>query len=101
MDLERALRELYEEKKRLDRAVARIEARLAMMSDPPRKSTRGRKNMGTEERLQVSARMTAYWASRRAQLGKKSERSAVQEAATAAVDGPAAGPEMDCDDFKA
>ena len=29
------------------------------------KSTRGRKFMGPEERLQVSARMKAYWASMR------------------------------------
>lgn len=67
MDLYKALTELYEEKKRLDRAIARVEYRLAMLSEPPRRSQRGRKNMSSEERRQVSERMTAYWAARRAQ----------------------------------
>ena len=30
-----------------------------------RRSTRGRKSMGAEERLEVSARMKRYWADRR------------------------------------
>ena len=68
MDVDKALRELYDERKRLDRAISRIESRLAMLSDQPKRSTRGRKSMGAEERLKVSARMTAYWASRRAQV---------------------------------
>lgn len=67
MDLDKALRELYEERKRLDRAISRIESRLAVLSDQSKRSTRGRKSMGSEERLKVSARMTAYWAARRAQ----------------------------------
>jgi len=67
MDLDKALRELHDEKKRLDRAIARIESRLATMSEPPRRSTRGRKSMSAEERVKVSARMTAYWAARRTQ----------------------------------
>jgi|ERR1051326_8201693 hypothetical protein len=69
MDVNKALRELYDEKKRLDRAIARIEARLATVSEAPKRSTRGRKSMSPEERLRVSARMTAYWAARRAQGG--------------------------------
>ena len=67
MDLDKALRELHDEKKRLDRTIARIESRLATMSEPPPRSTRGRKSMSAEERVKVSARMTAYWAARRAQ----------------------------------
>ena len=67
MDLDKTLRELYEEKKRLDRAIARLEERRAEQQQPKR-STRGRKSMGPEERLQVSARMAAYWAARRAGL---------------------------------
>lgn len=66
MDLDKALRDLYEEKKHLDRAIARLEARLASLDGTRRRSTRGRKGMGPEERLKVSARMTAYWAARRA-----------------------------------
>ena len=66
MDLYKALSELYEEKKRLDRAIKRVEYRLAMLSEAPQRSKRGRKYMSTEERRQVSERMTAYWAARRA-----------------------------------
>jgi hypothetical protein len=66
MDFYKALSELYEEKKRLDRAISRVEYRLAMLSEAPHRSKRGRKNMSTEERRQVSERMTAYWAARRA-----------------------------------
>jgi hypothetical protein len=66
MDLEKALRELYEEKKRIDRAIARLESRLTSMSEKPQRSRRGRKSMSAEERLIVSERMTAYWAARRA-----------------------------------
>jgi hypothetical protein len=66
MDLYKALSELYEEKKRLDRAISRVEYRLASLSDAPNRSKRGRKNMSNEERRQVSERMTAYWAARRA-----------------------------------
>ena len=66
MDLDKALRELYEEKKRIERAIARLEMRLASMSGMGQKSKRGRKGMSGEERLKVSARMTAYWAARRA-----------------------------------
>jgi len=68
MDLEKALRELYSEKKRIDRAIARLESRLATMSGTPSRSRRGRHAMGADERLQVSARMTAYWAARRAKV---------------------------------
>ena len=65
MDLDKVLRDLYLEKKRLDRAIVRLEARLALLSGLPR-SRRGRKSMNGEERLQVSRRMSAYWAARRA-----------------------------------
>lgn len=66
MDLYKALSELYEEKKRLDRAIMRVEYKLAMLAEAPLRSKRGRKNMSTDERRQVSERMTAYWAARRA-----------------------------------
>jgi hypothetical protein len=68
MNLDKALRGLYAEKKRLDGAIARLEARLALLSGSPR-SRRGRKTMNAEERLEVSRRMSAYWAARRARPG--------------------------------
>ncbi len=69
MDVVKALRELYTEKKRLDATIARLEARLR--AAPTVKSgarRRGRKSMSAAERLEVSKRMTLYWEARRAQL---------------------------------
>jgi len=65
MDLSKALRELFEEKKRIDRAIARLESRMAIMMRRSGLPRRGRKSMGPEERLEVSRRMRAYWQSRR------------------------------------
>lgn len=70
MDLDKTLRDLYAEKKRLDRGIVRLEARLALLSGLPR-SRRGRKTMNAEERLEVSRRMCAYWAARRARSGEE------------------------------
>src|ERR1700676_5058156 len=65
MDIQKALSELYEEKKRLDWTIHTLEARLKI-SPLQSRGRRGRKNMGDDERLKVSARMSAYWAGRRA-----------------------------------
>ena len=65
MDLDKVLRDLYTEKKRLDRAIVRLETRLELLSGL-RRSRRGRKSMAAEERLEVSRRMSEYWAARRA-----------------------------------
>jgi hypothetical protein len=71
MDLSKALRELYEEKKRLDRVIEALEASQKVLAGKKLKRTpRGRKSMGPEERLAVSRRMSAYWAARRAQQRK-------------------------------
>ena len=66
MNVDKTLRQLYDEKKRLDRIISRLESRLANISQTTERSTRGRKSMSPEERLLVSARMTRYWAARRA-----------------------------------
>jgi hypothetical protein len=72
MDIVKALRELYHEKKRLDAAIAALEARKKSgRTGPLTKSgqgRRGRKSMSAEERLEVSRRMTLYWEARRAKL---------------------------------
>src|SRR5277367_1983923 len=65
MDIQKALSELYEEKKRLDWTISTLEARLKISPSRSR-SRRGRKSMGDDERLKVSERMSAYWAGRRA-----------------------------------
>ena len=71
MDIAKALRELYNEKKRLDAVIAALEARkkaaLSGSIAKPAKGRRGRKSMSAAERLEVSKRMTLYWEARRAQ----------------------------------
>ncbi|MBI3680280.1 MAG: hypothetical protein HY235_07760 [Acidobacteria bacterium] len=65
MDLLKAIRELYEEKKRLDDAIEQLEG----LSRPGRveelRRRRGRRSMDAEERAAVSRRMREYWAKRR------------------------------------
>jgi hypothetical protein len=72
MDIVKALRELYKEKRRLDAGIASLEARLKTShngsSAKSTKRRRGRKSMSSAERLEVSKRMTLYWEARRAQL---------------------------------
>jgi hypothetical protein len=76
VDLYKAIRELVEEKKRIDRIIASLEAmlkrgttvtpdRVAPRTAPAKR--RGRKSMSAEERRQVSDRMARYWAAKRAE----------------------------------
>ena len=64
MDVNKALRELHEEKRRLDITIAALEARLRNGARSHRR--RGRKSMSAEERQEVSRRMSKYWEARRA-----------------------------------
>jgi hypothetical protein len=66
MDVNKTLQQLYEERRRLDMAIAGLEARqrtLAKIASTPR---RGRKSMSEEERRAVSLRMAKYWEARKA-----------------------------------
>ena len=82
MDLYKAIRELYAEKRRLEEAIASLEDLLGskggaanlQLEDLRGKKRRGRKNMPPEERRAVSARMKKYWAQRRATVTKASGR---------------------------
>ncbi len=65
MDVDKALRELHEEKRRLDVIIATLESRLGNPSRVHGRR-RGRKSMTPEERLEVSRRMSKYWEARRA-----------------------------------
>ena len=65
MDVDKYLRELYEEMKRIDQTIERLEELEHTVSAPVKR--RGRRSMSVEERLTVSRRMTAYWANRREQ----------------------------------
>jgi len=66
MDVNKALHELYEEKKRLDATIAALEAQLRGGLLSASNSRRGRKSMTAEERLEVSRRMAKYWEARKA-----------------------------------
>ena len=76
MDFYHAIRELLEEKRRLDRLIAALEA---IDNGYPEEKTaivkrrRGRKAMSEEERREVSARMKRYWASRRNSNGSETQ----------------------------
>ena len=67
MDFYEAIKDLYEERRRIDAAIATLE-RLRNGNGPPAVtggSRRGRKGMSAEERKLVSERMRRYWESRR------------------------------------
>jgi hypothetical protein len=67
MDFHKALRELYQEKKRLDAAISDLERRVRSPLRLAVVGKRGRKQMSAAERLKVSKRMKRYWEARRAQ----------------------------------
>ena len=71
MDVNKALRELHEEKRRLDVTIAALEARLGSRSRT--QGRRGRKSMNAAERLEVSRRMSKYWEARRASAASLQE----------------------------
>jgi hypothetical protein len=64
MDVYGALRELYQEKQKLDTAITALEAGLRQSTRGLVKR-RGRKSMGSEERVLVSERMRKYWEAKR------------------------------------
>ena len=74
MDLYKAIKDLLDEKNRLDQVIHSLE--LLQLSEvrsdkmpggsPYPRSNRGRKHMDEGERVVVSERMRRYWASRRA-----------------------------------
>ncbi len=63
MDVNKALRELHQEKRQLDLTIAALESRLKVARG---RSRRGRKSMSAGERQEVSRRMLKYWETRRA-----------------------------------
>jgi predicted nucleic acid-binding protein len=74
MDLRKAIQDLYAEKERIERVIASLEELQRTSSALPELARmagrRGRKDMGAEERLEVSERMKKYWASRRKDQGR-------------------------------
>lgn len=76
MDIQKALRELYAEKKRLDSVITALESKVKAPSrqKPGNTGRRGRRSMNPAERQEVSKRMTDYWAAKRA--GKQTQSEA-------------------------
>lgn len=64
MDLQKIIRELMEERDRVDNLIQSLEG-LTGFRDSPGAKRRGRKNMGEAEKREVSERMRKYWASKR------------------------------------
>jgi hypothetical protein len=64
MDLLKIIRELYEERNKLDEVITRLEELQRAADEEPEKR-RGRKFMDERARLEVSERMKKYWAERR------------------------------------
>jgi|HubBroStandDraft_5_1064220.scaffolds.fasta_scaffold1060350_1 hypothetical protein len=64
MDLRLAIQELRRELERTNEAITRLEA-VGHHSVVATKRKRGRKGMGSEERMAASERMKKYWASKR------------------------------------
>ena len=71
MNINKAIRELYEEKKRLDHVIASLEEMqrnaATLPAELPESKKRGRKSMDEQARQEVSERMKKYWDSRRKQ----------------------------------
>ncbi len=67
MDLSKFIRELQVEKRRLDAAIATLEALVQENPQVVLPKRRGRKGMNAAERKEVSRRMKNYWAQRRKQ----------------------------------
>jgi hypothetical protein len=83
MDVNKALRELHEEKRRLDITIAALEARLS--NGLRQRRRRGRKSMSAQERLEVSKRMSKYWESRRASAAALQSEPQAQPKSVAAA----------------
>ena len=68
MNINKAIRDLYAEKKRLDNVIASLEEMQhapALVNAAVSEKKRGRKSMDEQARAQVSDRMKRYWAGRR------------------------------------
>ncbi len=64
MDLNKAIRDLYEELRKLNEVIASLE-QFESTGTLPAPKRRGRKSMDENERQIVSDRMKKYWATRR------------------------------------
>jgi hypothetical protein len=64
MDLNKAIRELHEELRKLNEVIVSLE-QFQSTGTVPERPRRGRKSMDEHERKLVAERMRTYWAARR------------------------------------
>jgi hypothetical protein len=76
MDLYRIIRELVQERDRLQRIIDSLEVmKVPTRVQPnPERKRRGRKSMNEAARVEVSERMKRYWAKRRAERNVKTAK---------------------------
>jgi len=70
MDLLKIIKDLHDERDRIDRVIASLDALSDPSGAPPAGAApkrRGRKHMGEAEREQVATRMKEYWRKKRDQ----------------------------------
>jgi hypothetical protein len=81
MDLYRIIRDLVQERDRLQRIIESLEDRKALgrIQKTPERKRRGRRSMDNSARAQVSERMKRYWAQRRAEQNGKISETTVTE----------------------
>jgi len=68
MDIDKAIRDLHEELKKLNEVIASLEL-FQSTGTVPQPRRRGRKSMDEQERKVVAERMRNYWAARRQKKG--------------------------------
>ena len=68
MDLERIIRELTQERDKLQRIIDSLEEMEPIAKLHVRPANKRRKSMGRAARVEVSERMKRYWAQRKAEL---------------------------------
>jgi hypothetical protein len=73
VDLERIIRELEEERNRIDGIIEAMERYNRVSDTVSGHKRRGRKFMSAEDRKEVSDRMKQYWAKRKAESNKKTK----------------------------
>ena len=81
MDLYRIIRELVDERNKLDRIITSLEEMiLSGETSEPALKRRGRKSMDSTARKQVSERMKRYWENRRSEGKTTSEKPTASDA---------------------
>lgn len=80
-DLYRIIRELVDERDKLDRIITSLEQMiLSGETSEPALKRRGRKSMDSAARKQVSERMKRYWAKRRNEKNGSKDEAAAPDA---------------------